>query len=125
MNNLFTHKRLNREHRTIGHMIGLYCRHHHQIKFGLCGDCTTLLEYAEKRLNSCPYGADKPTCVNCPIHCYKPELRERVRKVMRFAGPRMLWHHPIFATLHLLDKFQRTDKASVVGRGKEPLTANP
>jgi hypothetical protein len=30
-------------------------------------------------------------------------MRERVRAVMRYAGPRMLLRHPILAVLHLLD----------------------
>jgi hypothetical protein len=29
-------------------------------------------------------------------------MQERVRGVMRFAGPKMLRHHPILALLHLL-----------------------
>jgi hypothetical protein len=61
------------------------------------------------RLNRCPFGQDKPTCATCPIHCYKPKLRERIREVMRFAGPRMLWRHPILAIRHVLD-----------GRGASP-----
>jgi hypothetical protein len=55
------------------------------------------------RLDRCPFGEDKPTCATCPIHCYKPQVRDRIREVMRFAGPRMLWHHPILAIRHVLD----------------------
>ncbi len=62
-----------------------------------------MVAYAEKRLALCPFGADKPTCGKCTVHCYKPALRERVRRIMRFSGPRMLWHHPLMAICHLLD----------------------
>jgi len=48
-------------------------------------------------MSRCPFGPDKPTCAKCPIHCYKPQVRERVREVMRFAGPRMLLRHPVLA----------------------------
>jgi hypothetical protein len=82
-------------------MVELYCRHHHAEE--VCGDCEELLRYADRRLDRCPYGADKPTCANCPIHCYRPEPREQMRQVMRFAGPRMLWRHPLLAILHLID----------------------
>lgn len=55
------------------------------------------------RLDRCPFGEEKPTCAACPIHCYKADRRQRIRKVMRYAGPRMLWHHPWSALLHLWD----------------------
>jgi hypothetical protein len=37
-------------------------------------------------------------------HCYRPEMRQRVREVMRFAGPKMLLRHPLLAVRHLLDE---------------------
>lgn len=94
--------RISREKRTIAAMVRLYCQSHHGAH-GPCQACLELLSYAECRLDRCPFAEHKPTCLNCPIHCYKPQLREQVRQVMRYAGPRMLWHHPILAIRHLLD----------------------
>jgi hypothetical protein len=94
--------RLKRERRTIAAMIAIYCRDHHRGR-GLCVACAALDAYAGERLDRCVYGLEKPTCVNCPIHCYKREKREAVREVMRYAGPRMLARHPILAITHLLD----------------------
>lgn len=94
--------RLRRERRTIAAMIAIYCRDHHHAR-GLCESCAALRAYADERLDKCVYGLEKPTCVNCPIHCYKREKREAVRDVMRYAGPRMLKRHPILAVMHLLD----------------------
>jgi predicted amidophosphoribosyltransferase len=88
-------------------MIRLYCRGQHGHREGLCPACGELLAYAEARLDACPYGEAKTTCARCPVHCYKPEMRERIRAVMRYAGPRMLWHHPLLAVLHLLDGLHR------------------
>jgi hypothetical protein len=68
----------------------------------LCGDCAELLGYANERLAKCPFGPEKGPCSKCRIHCYKPEMRERVREVMRYAGPKMLTKHPILAVGHLL-----------------------
>jgi hypothetical protein len=96
-------RRLERERRTVRAMLELYCRHHHGASGGLCQDCAGLEGYAGRRLDRCPYGAAKPTCVNCPVHCYRTVERERMREVMRFAGPRMIWRHPVLALLHLLD----------------------
>jgi hypothetical protein len=99
--------RLKREHQTLVCMTRIYCEHHHGAgEDGLCPDCGALMSYAEKRLERCPYGSSKPTCANCPIHCYKPAKREKARLIMRFAGPRMTWRHPIRALVHLIDKLR-------------------
>ena len=94
--------RIAREKRTMGAMLRLYCRKHHG-GGALCGECSELLEYATCRLDRCPFGPQKTTCAKCPVHCYKPRYRERVKEVMRFSGPRMLLYHPILAVRHLLD----------------------
>ncbi len=56
-----------------------------------------------RRVNKCPFQNNKPTCAQCPIHCYNPTMREQVREVMRYAGPRMMLYHPMFSVLHILD----------------------
>ena len=33
----------------------------------------------------------KTFCSNCRAHCYRLEMREEIRKVMRFSGPRMIF----------------------------------
>jgi hypothetical protein len=86
--------------KTVEAMIRLYCKHHHKGE-PLCTDCEELFAYAQARLSRCPLKADKPTCQNCPIHCYSQEMRDAVAQVMRFAGPRMLFHHPLLALRHL------------------------
>ena len=100
--------RLGREFRTMQRMVGLYCRAHHREEPGRpCVRCAAFLAYAARRLQKCPYGEDKPTCANCPIHCYKREPREFARQVMRYAGPRMMLRHPYLALRHLLDGQRR------------------
>ena len=95
--------RLGRERRTVAAMIGLRCRDLHAAGPGLCDECRALADYADYRLDRCPYGGEKPTCVNCPVHCYSSRDRERMKKVMRYSGPRMLLRHPVLAIRHLLD----------------------
>ena len=99
--------RLTREQDTMAAMMRIYCIDHHRNDahdvLGLCPGCAGLLEYTRKRLAGCPFGPDKPTCVNCQIHCYGPGPREAVRQVMRYAGPRMLLRHPLLALAHLRD----------------------
>ncbi len=81
-------------------MVRLFCRKKHGEP--LCPDCAELLDYARQRIEKCPFGAEKPTCENCTVHCYKPEMRGRVKEVMRFSGPRMLLRHPVLAVRHLI-----------------------
>ena len=89
-------------------MIKSYCKAHHHIKEKLCDECQELQDYALLRVDGCPFSKKKPTCAKCSIHCYKPDKREKIREVMRYAGPRMLRNHPILAILHLFDRFRKT-----------------
>jgi hypothetical protein len=100
----FSHPRLQREKRTIEAMTALYCHDQHASRGGqLCPECQEMQEYALARLARCPFQENKSTCANCRVHCYTPTMRQRVKGMMRYAGPRMLLRHPILAILHLLD----------------------
>jgi len=101
------HPRLAREHRMLAVMVDIYCRRQHRGGVVPCAQCRDLLAFAELRLSKCPHGERKPTCASCPIHCYKPDRREQMRQVMRIAGPRMLWRHPLLALRHWLDGRQK------------------
>ena len=94
--------RIEREKITVTAMITLYCHEHHS-KNDLCSECAALLDYACLRLDRCPFQEGKTTCARCPVHCYKPEMREIIRRVMRYAGPKMIYRHPLLAILHLID----------------------
>jgi len=98
------HGKRRREFQTIAVMLSLSCRAHHGATGGaLCPACRDLHDYARRRLDRCRFGDDKPTCAHCTVHCYKADMRERIRQVMRWAGPRMLLRHPILSLRHLLD----------------------
>ena len=102
--------RLARESRTMAAMVRIYCGDWHDDRLQHpCEACAAFLAYAEQRLEKCPYGADKPTCANCPIHCYKPARREQAKAIMQHAGPRMLLRHPWLALRHLLDGRRRVE----------------
>ena len=91
-------------------MIRMYCRDKHPDESVPCGDCRELLDHALERLDRCPFQEGKTTCACCAVHCFNPAMREKIRAVMRYAGPRMTFRHPLLALRHLLDK-----------RRKEPL----
>jgi hypothetical protein len=93
---------IRRDAKTVAAMVRLYCAGRHGSAGGaLCGPCGALLGYADERLAKCPFGEEKTTCRDCPIHCYRPVERTAMRDVMRYAGPRMLWRHPLLAVRHL------------------------
>lgn len=69
-----------------------------------CSRCREILDYGLERTASCPFGEQKPFCSSCTIHSCSPEMREAVRSVMQYAGPRMMLHHPIAAVMHMLRK---------------------
>ena len=92
-----------REKRMVGEMIALYCRKQHGTgQAQLCEVCTELNEYARQRSEKCPFMENKSFCSNCKVHCYRPEMREKIRAVMRFSGPRMIFYHPVAAIHHVL-----------------------
>lgn len=88
-------------------MMAIYCRDHHAQDDLLCERCEKLLDYAKRRLESCPFEAQKPACNHCTVHCYSEQMRDQVQQVMRYAGPRMLHRHPILSLYHLIDKARR------------------
>lgn len=91
-----------KEKRMVSQMIALYCKKKHGGGRELCPECKELSEYARLRSEKCPFMETKTFCSNCKVHCYKPEMREKIREVMRFSGPRMIFHHPVAAVHHVL-----------------------
>ena len=75
-------KKRQKEQYVVEEMIRLYCRKKHpkekRQEGQMCPDCQKLSDYA------------------------KPEMREQIRQVMRFSGPRMLLYHPVLAIWHLV-----------------------
>jgi len=103
------HPRIKRESNTARKMIELYCRKHHSSE-SLCPQCSAMFDYVQQKLEKCPFQEGKTTCAKCPVHCYKPDMREKIRVIMRYSGPRMLYRHPVATLWHLID-----------GRRQEPV----
>lgn len=91
-----------REKETVSLMISLYCRKKHGGK-KLCPECAALNTYARIRSDRCPFMEQKTFCSNCKVHCYKADMREKIREVMRFSGPRMIFYHPVMAIRHVME----------------------
>jgi len=114
--------RRERESVIVQVMIKMYCQENHSSEESLCTDCSALSAYAEKRILSCMYGEIKPVCKVCQVHCYSPQMREQMRLVMRWAGPRMIFRKPFFAVMHMIDNFTASKsktKAKIKGTRKQ------
>lgn len=95
-------KKRKNEKRVVTQMIQLYCRKKHRSRNSLCAECQALCDYASRRVDRCPFMETKSFCSNCKVHCYKPEMREKIKLVMCFSGPRMLLYHPVTAVRHAI-----------------------
>ena len=93
-------RKIEHERRIVADMITLYCRKMHGSR-ELCPECRALAEYADRRTLTCPRMKDKTFCSQCPTHCYRQDMRDRIREVMRFSGPRIVFYHPVAALRHL------------------------
>ena len=115
--NALTSKEL-KDLRLLARFIDCWCREQHQASvrqaldhefmlpdlarhgYRFCPECRELLDYAIARRHACPLNP-KPTCKDCPIHCYQPVRRAEIRKIMRFSGRHLilrgrldlLWHY--------------------------------
>lgn len=95
-----------REQYVVEEMVRLYCKHNHNQELrthdGMCEECYELAEYAKMRSEKCPFMETKTFCNNCKVHCYKPEMRAKIKTVMRYSGPRMIFVHPVLAIWHVV-----------------------
>ena len=95
--------RIDNEKRVVERMVKLYCKRKLHLPT-IDDEHKALITYAHKRLAGCKFGEKKTACQHCPIHCYKPDMREKIRAIMRWAGPRMIIYDPIAAIKHLLNR---------------------
>lgn len=100
-------------------MIVIYCRSKHGSGKELCAECGSLGKYALQRLESCTFGEEKPSCATCPIHCYKSSMRIKIKEVMRFAAPRMLFLHPVDTFRHFYQEHRRNRKYAAKSKAKQ------
>lgn len=91
-----------KEKEIVEMMIRLYCKKNHYQK-EMCSSCESLKEYAFERIDRCPMMANKTFCSSCKVHCYSKQRQIEIKKVMKFAGPRMIFYHPILCVRHIID----------------------
>lgn len=95
--------RLQREQQTVETMIYIYCKSNHHTEKVPCDKCYELIHYAKDRVEHCQFGENKSICGKCKRHCYKPQMRQEIREVMRTTGYKMLYKHPVMLLHHVVD----------------------
>lgn len=108
-------KKREQEKKMVTQMIQVYCRGKHHTKGKMCSECQVLSDYANMRSDKCPFMETKTFCSNCKVHCYKLEMREKIREVMRYSGPRMIFHHPAAAIRHVI--LTKKEKKQIESKG--------
>lgn len=102
---------IEKELRVVRQMINIYCRRKHKTKRNtLCKECNELMEYVSIRRKYCPFGEQKTFCSHCPIHCYRKDMRVRIKEVMRYSGPWMLIYNPPMAISHIKETISQKRK---------------
>lgn len=74
----------------------------HKTKNSLCKECFALKQYAYNKINKCLFLQTKSFCSCCTLHCYNKEMLDKIRNVMRFSGPELIFSHPITVINHLI-----------------------
>lgn len=94
--------------KTLTRMHHIYCRcHHNPGKTGdLCDECQSVLDYSLRRTESCKWKESGRLCSNCEVHCFEDTMRLKIKEIMRFAGPRLIFTNPLLSIRYLLLKFR-------------------
>lgn len=95
---------MRKEHKTLDAMVRIYCQGMHGTGGSLCDECSSVVEYAKKKVDRCRWGLHKPACSQCSTHCFTSDMRLRIHDIMRYAGPRMSARHPLLTLFHVLNK---------------------
>lgn len=88
----------------------IFCRDTHGTNGDLCTSCHDIFSYARMRIDRCPFKADKAVCSDCQVHCFQEKYREKIKTIMRFAGPKMPLRHPLLALRHVRNKIMSKRK---------------
>ncbi len=95
-------RQIEKELKVIGRFTEVWCAGHHHggqqpvtipggtVTLQLCPDCAEFFAYAVQKRHTCPLEPEKPSCKKCPVHCYAPPQRAKVRQIMAWSGRRMI-----------------------------------
>jgi secreted Zn-dependent insulinase-like peptidase len=94
-------------------MVHIYCKSNHEIHEELCPECAELLEYAKTRLDKCPFQEKKRHLWQVFTALLQALNERQSEKVMRYADPRVLLHHPLLAMRNVIDGRKEPEKLTI------------
>ncbi|MCU0724724.1 MAG: nitrous oxide-stimulated promoter family protein [Planctomycetes bacterium] len=135
-------RQIGKDLRVLGLFVETYCRKHHRdvpreaFRMGaldlsptglgrreVCAECRKLLSHAVAKRARCPL-EPKPSCRLCPVHCYAPVYRQRIREVMKFSGRHLILRGRLHLLLHFLERRPKGIRYRN-GSGPVPREAGP
>lgn len=88
----------------------IYCRGNHDAAARsndiMCPDCRQTIEHTLERASSCPYGHNH-NCEDCETHCQRGQSQQDIKRIMRYAAPRMAYRHPLMTLVYLKKKLRK------------------
>lgn len=92
----------------------IYCKGNHKDVThdggGMCAECRNAIEATLARAQSCPLG-HTGNCQDCAIKCQRGEAQTTIRRIMRYAAPRMAFRHPVMTLGYLRKKTSAASKS--------------
>ena len=93
--------------RTLEAMGRMYCKKFHQDaakdEAGLCTECRQTVNATAQRTQACPFNHEG-NCQDCPIKCQRGDAQDRIKAIMKYSAPRMLFAHPAMTLRYLQRK---------------------
>lgn len=85
----------------------IYCRGNHDAALrgadAMCPECREAIERTLDRATACPHGHNH-NCEDCETHCQRGESQQQIKRIMRYAAPRMAFRHPLMTATYLRKK---------------------
>ena len=98
--------REDKDRKTLEAIGRIYCSAHHgdaKDAAGLCASCRETVDATLERTVACPFNHEG-NCEDCKVHCQRGEAQDRIRRMMRYAAPRMAFRHPLMTLDYLRKK---------------------
>ncbi|MGI6787136.1 MAG: nitrous oxide-stimulated promoter family protein [Acholeplasmataceae bacterium] len=102
-------KKVIKEKKTFDKMLKIYCKKKHS-STKLCTECVEIQQYAHLKIEKCPFISDKPFCAFCKVQCYQKDMKEKIREIMKFSGPKMIFRAPIQSFKHIMQMIKHRKK---------------
>lgn len=71
----------------------------------MCPECREAIEGTLQCAEACPHGHEG-NCQDCDTHCQRGEAQQNIKRIMRYAAPRMAIRHPLMTATYLRKKLR-------------------